>query len=304
MSIYSQKHNQKTIENPNTSLHKIFSLISPQSNTILDVGCSSGYLGQYIKQISNNKIKVDGIELDKNDYKIAQQYLDTVINIDIQNINNLKKITQKYDTIIFADILEHTINPHQILKQLSNNLQPTGQVIISLPNIIHQSIVLEVLSGQWNYEESGLLDKTHVHFFDFNEIVRLIENNSLYINKIDFSIFDLPKQKISKILQKQNLKKNIEIIKLLKKPQHQIFQYIISASIKKPNKYKTFLNNQQILKPASDWINEWETTLKKFKNTQKIEEELAQIKNSKLFKLWNFYTKVKNLIKTILPSHD
>lgn len=304
MSIYSTSHNLTIFEDHNTSLFKIYSLIPSNTKTILDVGCSSGYLGEYIKLHSKKVIQIDGIEIDKHDRKLAIKHLNHIYNIDIQKSTQISKIHQKYDVIIFADVLEHTINPKLVLSNFKDLLNPHGTILISVPNITHQSIILEQLSGQWNYEESGLLDITHLHFFDYNGIVSTIEDNKLYITKIDYSIFNLPQQKIKAILE------NEELIKILKRPQHKIFQFIVSASNNKPIRYKSFINNQEVLKPVSDWISEWELmwkdipvkketeTLKNYKNKiKKLKRELNVIKNSKLYKLWPIYNKLKFIVK-------
>lgn len=316
MSIYSSSHNLSIFDDHNTSLYKISELIPKKTKTILDIGCSSGYLGQYIKLQTNSNIQFDGIEIDSNDRKIAKKYLDNVKNIDVQNQNKINKITNKYDVIIFADVLEHTINPSKVISNFTKKLNPNGTILISVPNITHQSIILEQLSGQWNYENSGLLDKTHLHFFDFNEIIKIIEENNLYINTIDYSIFDIPQHKISEILNKQGIKNTKEIIILLKKPQHKIFQFIISATTNKPNKYISYIKNIEVLKPISDWINEWEKiwndissdksnktinqlSIQQLKKIQLLESELNSIKSSKLYKLWPIYNKLKSIVKLI-----
>lgn len=335
MSIYSTSHDLKIFEDHNTSLYKISQLISPLTNAILDIGCSSGYLGQYIKENSKKKIKVDGIEIDEHDLKLAQKQLDNVYNIDIQNSSKLRKFDNKYDTIIFADVLEHTANPKKVLSCFLANLTKKGQILISIPNVAHQSVFLELLAGQWNYEDSGILDRTHLHYFDYNETVRIIEENGLYINKIDYSIFDIPHQKLSQILNVQGIINTKELIKLLKRPQHKIFQFIISASKEKPKGYKTLIDNTNILKPVSDWINEWEiiwkeyTKIKKFNNKinniseeniinlknmifqmkrrncnlkdkiGELESEMNKYKSSKFYKLYPIYEKAKKTIKLL-----
>jgi 2-polyprenyl-3-methyl-5-hydroxy-6-metoxy-1,4-benzoquinol methylase len=296
MSIYSSSFQKEILNNPNTSLYKICKLISNKSKSVLDVGCSSGYLGQHIKSSLKN-ISVDGIEIDKKDRNLAKKYLNNVYNLNIEKTKEINKIIKKYDVIIFADVLEHTSKPKEILNELSKKLNPNGQILLSIPNITHQSVILELLSGQWNYENSGILDKTHLHFFDYNEAIKLLEDNNLFINKIDYSIFDLPKQKIVEILNIQGINSTNELIRLLKRSQHKVFQYIISATNYKIPKYKSYINNKEIIKPIENWINDWEIFMKKNENIKIIENELEEIKKSKLYKLWPLYNKIKQILK-------
>jgi len=214
MSIYNLTFSPKIFTSPNTSLSKIISFIPPKSKKILDIGCSSGYLGQYIKQKFN--CSVDGIDNNKDDLKIANKYLDKVYCLDIEH-DNLSVIKSKYDILIFADILEHTINPQSILQKFKSKLTKNGIIIISVPNIIHQSIILNLLNRHWQYTDTGILDKTHLRFFDKTSITKLIKESGFKIQKIDFTIHPYPKIN------------NIPLRVLLNKQEFKIFQYIIKA---------------------------------------------------------------------------
>lgn len=299
MSIYSSSYHKKLFTDPNTSLHKICMLFDPNSSTILDVGCSSGYLGEHLKNTFSNVKSIDGIEIDKRDRAKARLKLDHVYNIDIQNQKAVEKLNKSYDTIIFADVLEHTSNPNTIISQFTNKLSPDGQIIISIPNVIHQSVLLQLISKQWNYEQSGILDRTHLRFFDYNEAVRLVESNGLYINKIDYTIFDLPIRKIDDILSQQGLTKKRELIKLFKRPEHKIFQFIISCTLSKPENYQSFSNIEQHLKPVSDWISEWDGIWKEYSTIKSRIEEAENQPSPLQFQLLKYqenYQKQKNTI--------
>ncbi|RMD49523.1 MAG: class I SAM-dependent methyltransferase, partial [Ignavibacteria bacterium] len=82
----------------------------------------------------------------------------------------------KFDLIMFADVLEHLIDPEYVLKELKNKLKPGGEIIASIPNIRHWSIFRQLLEGNWNYAEHGLLDKTHLRFFTRKTMISLFEN--------------------------------------------------------------------------------------------------------------------------------
>lgn len=304
MSIYSDSFDETIFSDPNTSLSKLFSLIPKSTSSILDIGCSGGYLGKYIKSKYPQTI-VDGVEIDKSDAKIASKFLNHVYNIDIQQSHLVAKLPNKYDVMIFADILEHTADPESVLLNFTKKLSSKGQVIISVPNIVHQSIILELIAGQWNYELSGILDRTHLQYFDYNRVVNLIENNNLYIKKIDFTIFDLPTSSIIKNLKIYHFPATSDTVKFLKKPQYKIFQYVVSATKVKPISYKSFKTKKDSFSPIDSWINEWELAVNKWElavkeynsKIKKIEDELSQIKNSKFYLLWPWYNRLKHLIK-------
>ena len=48
-----------------------------------------------------------------------------------------------------------------------------GCIIASIPNVMHISVMEQLLQGNFTYSEWGLLDKTHIHMFTYNEIIRI-----------------------------------------------------------------------------------------------------------------------------------
>ncbi|MBU1118045.1 class I SAM-dependent methyltransferase, partial [Patescibacteria group bacterium] len=172
--------------------------------------------------------------------------------------------------IIIADVLEHTINPKKILVESKNLITKKGEILISVPNVTHQSIIMELLSGQWNYEKSGLLDETHLHFFDQNGIIKMIENSGLYISEIDAVTANLPKEIIKESLSKDNIKLDDKLYRLLSKNSATIFQHIIRATLIKPNNYKSHQNFEKRIKPISDWIDNYQKLVNKVDEDNKI----------------------------------
>ena len=48
--------------------------------------------------------------------------------------------------------------------------------MISIPNIAHNSIIIDLCNDKFEYGETGLLDKTHIHFFTYMTLVQLVES--------------------------------------------------------------------------------------------------------------------------------
>lgn len=78
--------------------------------------------------------------------------------------------------VIFGDVLEHLYNPWEVINELKRVLKKNGQIIASIPNINHISILKRLLAGNWEYENSGLLDKTHLRFFSYSTIENLFKS--------------------------------------------------------------------------------------------------------------------------------
>ena len=89
----------------------ILTLIPDNISKALDIGCSTGALGEQIKQ-KNSNVEVLGLEFDEQMATVAKKKLDKVIVGGIENINLADFFHPNYfDCIIFADILEHLKTP-------------------------------------------------------------------------------------------------------------------------------------------------------------------------------------------------
>lgn len=137
---------------------------------ILEVGCACGATLLKIKYL-NKTAEVHGIEICPGTAAIAKHFAEvTAENIENVHINYEEGM---FDYIIFADVLEHLYQPQQVLQNIKKYLKPDGYILASIPNIMHVSIVKDLLQGNWTYQEAGILDKTHIRFFTLNEINKM-----------------------------------------------------------------------------------------------------------------------------------
>ena len=134
------------------------------AQTILDVGCGTGALGVAIKEKCGNQIEVHGIEINSKVAKIAQNRLNTVQIGNIESLD-LPYNPNFFDCIVYGDVLEHLVNPWEIIKKHKTILSKTGCMIASIPNIAHYKIIKMLKKGLWEYQDSGIMDKTHLRFF-------------------------------------------------------------------------------------------------------------------------------------------
>ncbi len=164
----------------------LFGLIPHDVSKFLDIGCSTGTLGQQIKQ-RNNNAEVVGIDIDEQMSKVAKEKLDRVIIGDIERINLANHLMPNYfDCIIFADILEHLENPWDVLKNVKSFLNNEGVIIASIPNVRHYTTIINlVIKGYWPYQERGIHDKNHLRFFALKNIREMVQNAGLKIVRIE-----------------------------------------------------------------------------------------------------------------------
>lgn len=156
------------IENPKT-----------QSLTVLEIGCACGATLMKIKD-GYPKAKLYGIELNEKAALSAKLFAE-VIAADIEN-TILPYPEEYFDYVILADVLEHLENPWQALENIKAYIKPGGQILASIPNIMHFSVLRNLLQGYWTYEEAGILDKTHLRFFTLYEIDKMFQNTGYKVN--------------------------------------------------------------------------------------------------------------------------
>lgn len=147
---------------------------------VLDVGCGFATTSARIQQLGN---EVTGIESSMEACAVARQRISRVIEADLQSAS----LSETFDVILFADVLEHLAWPVGVLERYLQWLSPGGSVIISLPNVGLWSVRFAHLLGQWNYEETGVLDRTHLRFFTRRTARRLIAEAGLTIVKTTYN---------------------------------------------------------------------------------------------------------------------
>ncbi|MHB1681446.1 MAG: glycosyltransferase [Bacilli bacterium] len=170
--------------NPQYSLwtrEDLAELIPQDVTRVLDVGCACGGLGLTLK--NRGVGYVAGIEYNERAAIDARTVLDEVWIGDAATIH-LPHPPGSFDALVFADVLEHLTDPIAALRNLTSYLKPEGYVVASIPNVGHASVLKGLLEGSWTYQESGILDKTHLRFFTLLEIARLFEQAGLQIEFI------------------------------------------------------------------------------------------------------------------------
>lgn len=149
---------------------------------VLDVGCGYGGLGRHLR--GRGVEQVFGVEINPDAVpQLEGVYADYWIG-DVEQVT-LPADVEAFDCIVFADVLEHLRDPWGTLKRYLQWLKPGGHVVASIPNVRNIALLYNlVLRGRWRYEDSGLLDRTHLRFFTRGEILDLFADAGLEIELI------------------------------------------------------------------------------------------------------------------------
>jgi SAM-dependent methyltransferase len=140
-------------------------LVPIGSRRVLDVGCGGGALGAALKA-ERPGCEVVGLEGFPEAAARARRRLDDVLCLDLDSLDALPADTGKFDAMVFGDVLEHLLDPVRLVRTLLPSLAEGGVLVLSIPNVKHWTVLYPLLvKDRWTYEDAGLLDRTHVHFF-------------------------------------------------------------------------------------------------------------------------------------------
>lgn len=156
--------------------------------TVLDVGCATGALGMQYKRL-NPRVRYFGIEMDEEACLLAAERIDHVVQADVDLVVSPFG-EQRFDCIIYGDVLEHLRDPWKVLTAHVALLNPGGVVLICMPNVEHWSFACRLLQGGWNYDDEGLFDRTHLRWFSLRTTHGAIMAAGLVPHDVAARIFD------------------------------------------------------------------------------------------------------------------
>lgn len=161
----------------------MLSFLPENFSNVLEIGCGQGEFGRLVKM--NHNIKYTGVESDPHSALIAEQYLDLVLSGDVfVQFHNLPD--HNYDLIICNDVIEHIAIPDILLQNLKNKMKPDSRLVCSIPNFrVLNNLVHIFFNKDFEYDEWGIRDKTHVRFFTKKSILRMFKENGFIVEKIE-----------------------------------------------------------------------------------------------------------------------
>lgn len=150
----------------------LLSLIPVSSLNVLEFGCSSGALAREYKKISPQARHV-GIEITEEYAALARRFCDEVLVLDADSTSDsFFDGHSSVDCWVFGDVLEHLKDPWRILRQI-RRVMASGCVVACIPNAQHWSVQARLCAGVFRYQDSGLLDRTHLRWFTRQTILEL-----------------------------------------------------------------------------------------------------------------------------------
>ncbi len=153
-------------------------LLPRSAQRILDIGAGTGATSAWLKSLypSAYTIALEGNAL------IRDRLAGNVDEALIVDLNQQIPDVGSPDLILCLDVLEHLIQPMEVLRRVADTMSEDGTVIVSLPNVAHASVAVPLLvKGRFEYQDAGILDRTHLHFFDRVSAVELLNHAGLVV---------------------------------------------------------------------------------------------------------------------------
>lgn len=141
--------------------------IPRDARSALDVGCGAGGFGTTLRRTLGPSARIVGVDPVPTNVErsrvghgfdaVHEGYFPSALPPD----------SEKFDLIVFNDVLEHVADPWSMLDEVRQHLTPGGKVLAAIPSVQYLPVIVRLLKGRWDYTDEGPLDRTHVRFFTF-----------------------------------------------------------------------------------------------------------------------------------------
>jgi SAM-dependent methyltransferase len=141
--------------------------------TVLDVGCARGGFAITLRGLLGPEARLSGVEAVPAAAQVASRHLDEVYGGYFPD--DLPRDVGRFDLVCFNDVLEHMLDPWSAVESASLYLSPGGRIMASIPNVRYGPHLEKLWRGGWDYEDTGILDRTHVRFFTERTVREMFE---------------------------------------------------------------------------------------------------------------------------------
>ncbi len=143
----------------------LLALMPAGARRVVEVGCMHGALARAYRA-QNPAVHYTGIDIDSDYARVARHACDLALDGDIERFTPAAFAALfPADCWVFGDCLEHLRDPWRLLAQIRERIDAQGSLVTCIPNAQHWSVQMRLATGLFRYENSGLLDRTHIRWF-------------------------------------------------------------------------------------------------------------------------------------------
>jgi len=194
----------------------------PDGSRVLDLGAGPGGLASELARKGCPTAVVDLVPPTQLTPGVVTHVADLNEPLDLP--------IQDYDYYLMLDVIEHLRDPEAFLDGLRAQLDDAPRtLIITTPNIAFIVPRLMLLFGQFNYGQTGILDRTHTRLFTFRTLRRLLRDSGFQIQVIKGIPAPIPKAIGDSRLSRTLLQLNQMLIRF--SPGLFSYQIFVSATV-------------------------------------------------------------------------
>lgn len=149
---------------------------------LLDVGCADGHLSRLLAARGFSVTAIDAHT------PRPQTLPDGITFVEADLDRGLPPVDGDFDFVVCADVLEHLCDPEGLLRQIRSRMPAGGKLVASLPNSGNIYFRLSVLLGKFPEHDTGLFDRTHLHFYMWKGWVNLLTRTGFRITAVRYSV--------------------------------------------------------------------------------------------------------------------
>ncbi|MGA9278246.1 glycosyltransferase, partial [Ilumatobacter sp.] len=159
---------------PNSSHGIVLDLVDDtRPLRILDVGCGPGWVAAELRRRGHHVTGVD-VETDPEVHERTDAFFEADVEAGLPD-----DVGHGYDVVIAADVIEHVRDPDALLVDLAGRIANDGQILASVPNFGHWYPRARTAAGLFDYDQRGILDRTHLRFFTRRSFRRTVAHTGL-----------------------------------------------------------------------------------------------------------------------------
>jgi SAM-dependent methyltransferase len=143
----------------------LLALMPGHARRVVEVGCMHGALAAAYRQVQP-KVHYTGVDIDPAYAEVAKASCQRTLAGDIELFDDSRFASLfPSDCWVFGDCLEHLRDPWRVVRNIRERIDADGCLVACIPNAQHWSVQMRLATGLFRYEDSGLLDRTHVRWF-------------------------------------------------------------------------------------------------------------------------------------------
>ena len=159
-------------------LKNVLALINDHPNSILDVGCASGwFLAQMSKRFP--KAKCTGVDAYSQAIIYGRKKYKSIRLIE-SDAHNLPFADDSFDLIVCTEVLEHVLNPKGVLGEMLRVLKKQGTAIIEMDT---GNLLFNTVWFVWTNLKGKVWKDAHVHKFNSLKLEKMIEASGFILGK-------------------------------------------------------------------------------------------------------------------------